>query len=116
MLGDQLVPDPCIWNLLNTGYGRYGDVNGAFSIRDKMISMGVVPNIFTYNALTHAHVKVGNSRQALLLKREMLANGIFPDAVTYNLLIRAAFSSEYNADPLVPKFWNFQYDACTNTE
>ncbi|XP_020273497.1 pentatricopeptide repeat-containing protein At5g24830-like isoform X1 [Asparagus officinalis] len=115
MLNDHLTPDRRTWNLILTSYARHGDISGAYSTRDMMVAMGVVPNVFTYNALIHANVKAGNIRQALLLKKEMLTNGIFPDAVTYNLLIEAAFNSEHNADPLIPKIWKFQPDIFTYT-
>ncbi|ERN10963.1 hypothetical protein AMTR_s00158p00090260 [Amborella trichopoda] len=84
MLDDSILPDPLLWNLVIDGYGRCGETELVFEVRDHLLALSMAPNIFTYNA---AHVKEGNLQGAFMLKEEMFENGILPDVVTYNLLI-----------------------------
>ncbi|KAB2629522.1 pentatricopeptide repeat-containing protein [Pyrus ussuriensis x Pyrus communis] len=84
-----------VYNLLMKGYINAGLPQGAITMHDKILRLGLKPDKLTYNTLISACVKAGKLDIAMQFFEEMkdeaqkFSHGdLFPDVVTYTTLLK----------------------------
>ena len=68
------------------GYTKMSDIEGAESVRDRLVEQGVARNDFTYT-LQQGYIRVGDFDAAHSMLVRMEEDGAFPDSVSYIQLI-----------------------------